>query len=314
MALSHDILFLFRQFQSRLVRSKLAMARIMGNKGLEKELRSKSLGGLHTDVVAEEDYGFLTKLEHRPCTANQYIPQNREISHGQENLNAKRQTSKETNASFPDKSVNEHVRPRNLLRASTTLGATTLGSKKTLDTKTPPQALQKMYTDIDKPPKRNIMKKLGADNEEVLILETNANSEKGMQKQRPKTVTIVTESPEVSPLPSPRQYSRRASKAADFFEEDKKIDMVELRLKAARSLDYTDRVQQFCEELEEMGSGEPHVDYYSLRLQASLGQEPAKRDLCLRGSSEDEDNREVGNVHVRSLTLPKLDLKFNDEE
>ena len=290
------------------------MARIMGNKGLEKELRSKSLGGLHTDVVAEEDYGFLTKLEHRPCTANQYIPQNREISHGQENLNTKRQTSKETNAPFPDKSVKEHVQPRNLLRASTTLGATTLGSKKTLDTKTPPQALQKMYTDIDEQPKRNIMKKLGADHKEVQKLETNANSEKGMQKQRPKTVTIVTESPEVSPLPSPRQYSRRASKAADFFEEDKKIDMVELRLKAARSLDYTDRVQQFCDELEEMGSGEPHVDYYSLRLQASLGQEPAKKDLSLPGSSEDADNREVGNVQVRSLTLPKLDLKFNTEE
>ena len=282
----------------------------MGNKNLEKELRSKNLGGLHTDIVAEEDYGFLAKLEHRPCTATQYIPPHREMARGRENMTTERQASEESSTSSEDQTAKHSI----LLRASTTVGASTTANNGSFNKTNHLQTAQNMFTNGEEQPISKALNESAIEPYPKINKATvpKAGNEPLAKKPRPKTVTIVTHIPDDSPMPSPRQFSRRASKAADFFEEDKKIDMVELRLKAARSLDYTDRVQQFCGELEEMGSGQPHVDYYSLRLHAALEEEPVKKNIIVQRSPEDGDMREVGNLNIRSLTLPILNLKFDD--
>ena len=62
--------------------------------------------------------------------------------------------------------------------------------------------------------------------------------------------------------------------------------MIELRLKAARALDYMDKVADFCGELNEMASGQPQVDWYSMRLHS---QQPVKKDLGLGNIMDDGD-------------------------
>ena len=283
------------------MRSKLAMARIMGNKATEKELRSKNFGGLHTDIVAEEDYGFLAKLEHRPCTAKQYTPPHREISRDRDKT-ISRQTSTDqiSHQSQARRSV-----PGTLVRASTTIGTMNETTKNNNQSsgKGNQQSIKTQTVEFvaEKSPNKT-------DNE-CINKSTKAQS---LDKARPKTVTIVTHTPEVTPLPSPMQYSRRNSKAADFFEEDKKIDIVGLRLKAARSLDYTDRVLQFCEELEDMASGHPQTDWYSMRLHSTVEETPDKRILNGPQIIDEGDKRAIGNVNVRSLTLPQPDWNFQN--
>ena len=304
-----NFLLLFRQFQSRLLRSKLAMARIMGNKALEKELRSKNLGGLHTDVVAEEDYAFLAKLEHRPCTATHYTPPYREISREREKRQVSREQEIETlptsNHSQSSSSARLRSAPGHLLRSLTTIGLPKEDhNKKIGESRTDAKLVCSKRSSVQQTILKGSTKGQTKENKNTISYASDTIK----TKQRPKTVTIVTRNPDTTPLPSPRQYSRRTSRAADFFEEDKKIDLVELRLKAARALDYTDKVQEFCGELEEMASGQPQADWYSMRLHS---QEPVKKDLGLSDIKEDGDSRDVGNLNVRSMTLPQLDLSFN---
>ena len=56
---------LYKRFQAKLIRSRLANARLLGQRELQRELRAKNLGGLNTDIVGQcdEDYGFLKLLE-----------------------------------------------------------------------------------------------------------------------------------------------------------------------------------------------------------------------------------------------------------
>lgn len=287
------------------------MARIMGNKTLEKELRSKNLGGLHTDAGADEDYGFLAKLEHRPCTAAQFTPPHREISRERLNEATEKQSTSKENCSNRGQ-----VSPGVLFRSSTTVGVMNKKENENTSRNDQHQAFNKhrlsKTADNDSKNSIKMQKRFIEESEENTKIGNKTNSANQMRKNetRPKTVTIITQPPDTTPLPSPRQYSRRTSKAADFFEEDKKIDLVELRLKAARSLDYNDRVKQFCEELEEMASGQPQVDWYSMRLHSTPTHENVKKYLDLPNIVEEMDKREMGNINVRSHTVPQLDLKF----
>ena len=282
------------------------MARIMGNKTLEKDLRSKNLGGLHTDVVSEEDYAFLARLEHRPCTATHYTPPYREISQKREKRMISRDSETLPLPNQRETSKSDRLRsaPGNMLRSSTTIGL----SNKDVVNSAEKKAESKLV--CSKPPSARQASLLSNTKDQTKENESKVNYEydTSKRKQRPKTVTIVTQTPDPTPIPSPRQYSRRTSRAADFFEEDKKIDMVELRLKAARALDYTDKVADFCGELEEMASGQPQVDWYSMRLHS---QQPVKKDLGLGNIMDNGDSRHVGNLNVRSMTIPQLDLNFD---
>ena len=280
------------------------MARIMGNKTLEKDLRSKNLGGLHTDVVSEEDYAFLARLEHRPCTATHYTPPYREISQKREKRMISRDSETLPLPNHKQTSTIDRLRsaPGNMLRSiglsnkNCVVNSAEKKAESILVCSKPPSARQASLIS-------NIKDQTNENESKV-----NYEYDTTKRKQRPKTVTIVTQTPEPTPIPSPRQYSRRTSRAADFFEEDKKIDLVELRLKAARALDYTDKVADFCGELEEMASGQPQVDWYSMRLHS---QQPVKKDLGLGNIVDDGDSRHVGNLNVRSMTVPHLDLNFD---
>ena len=286
------------------------MARIMGNKTLEKDLRSKNLGGLHTDVCSEEDYAFLARLEHRPCTATHYTPPYREISQKREKRMISRDRDNETSSPVNQfhSSVGNRLRsaPGNMLRSSTTIGLTNKPGPIINDIKK--SSGSQLVCSKRPPTQQTNLKGNAKDQAQGSETKPSQSNDTTKSKERPKTVTIVTHDKEPTPIPSPRQFSRRASRAADFFEEDKKIDVVELRLKAARALDYSDRVAGFCEELEEMASGQPQVDWYSLRLHSG---EPVKKDLGLANIVEETDSRYVGNLNVRSMTVPQLDLNFD---
>jgi hypothetical protein len=129
---------------------------------------------------------------------------------------------------------------------------------------------------------------------------------------RPKTVADISQwntSIPTSPT-SPKQMSRRTSKAADFFQAEEKVDMVALRLQEAKTLDFTENVHKFCEELEEMKCSRtrPDIDYYSMRLQMSLDQAHSKSLVEVPGTPEDEHARSMGNLFVKSLTLPPINF------
>ncbi|XP_076467558.1 uncharacterized protein LOC143298565 [Babylonia areolata] len=63
-----DQKILFRRFQAKLRRSKLARARLWGDKDTERQLRARDLHVMNTNCGQEEDdLEFLKKLKHQPC-------------------------------------------------------------------------------------------------------------------------------------------------------------------------------------------------------------------------------------------------------
>nr|KAG5696275.1 hypothetical protein BaRGS_019977 [Batillaria attramentaria] len=78
-ALVHSITIdqkiLFRRFQAKLRRSKIARARLWGDKDAERELRARDLHVMNTNCGQEQDdFEFLKKLEKRPCILDDETP------------------------------------------------------------------------------------------------------------------------------------------------------------------------------------------------------------------------------------------------
>lgn len=64
---------IYRRFQVKLQRSKIANARLRGDNEIEKELRSVSMRRLHSEshLMNGGDGEFLSKLEKRPYGGNE---------------------------------------------------------------------------------------------------------------------------------------------------------------------------------------------------------------------------------------------------
>ena len=393
----------YKNFQSRLIRSKLAFARLMGQKDIEKELRAKNLGGLNTDIVgsAEEEYSFLDKLEHRPCTATSIsprvaMPKRYKVKcekSVRNNLNlvknssmAKRAVSTVLNerpvSATATVQTNIKVKPSTSQRDKEIRPATTTGMRvdndftrhqeRLLNDNKDEKKIQPTDNDIDvdedkensvessnndtkqqtltpgddtniehtgdnRPStKYNAFERDGDLNEAIHAPATASdleeteeigngtkpsvvfleNLELDLEKlRRPKTVALTRQASGMSESPpiSPKLLSGRASsRASDFFQEEKKIDIIQLRLNAARAVDFTAQVKTFCESLEKTqdSRNKPTSDYYTLRLAASMKERVMSEIPDMPGTPDDENRRAVGNIHIRSLTLPDIDWNF----
>ncbi|KAK7097677.1 serine/threonine-protein kinase PRP4 homolog [Littorina saxatilis] len=67
-----DQKIMFRRFQAKLRRSKIALARLWGDKDSERELRARDLHVMNSSCgQAQDDFDFLKKLKRRPCVVDE---------------------------------------------------------------------------------------------------------------------------------------------------------------------------------------------------------------------------------------------------
>lgn len=406
---------LYKRFQAKLIRSKLASARLMGQRDVMRELRASSLGGLNTDIAgnSEEDYTFLKMLEQRPCTATSMSPRLTEPmsklkSAGKKRVagDAKDDKVEESITKPSGRSVSARARYHRQLadnfdiengacksreevdidnvkvRPATSSGArvdeeflkhqnqTRAADGKELEPSANMDYLStaienktdkvdgtqndKYSDDETSSDKSNLTEQRGSVQEDSNIInddqKANVDDQGSQDVNSPEMNAEVMDSPDAkkqsvafmdetkdegpkipdiikvtkettgiddtspsTPI-SPRQLSRKTNRGADFFSEEKKIDLVSLHLQRARSLDYSGHVQRFCEELEEMKGCEkqPRVDYYAMRLQLSQEQSVSKPLTQVPGTPEEEYRRSMGNLMVRSLTVPEVNWNFED--
>lgn len=359
---------MYTRFQARLACSKLAHARLMGQKALETQLREKSIGGLNTAIAgnADEDYAFIAKLEQRQCTSNSYTPRvpppvryvnirskskddsklekestsalqlrhcrssSARHRYGQENVHV-------TIGSQIDSvsTANKNVHASNERRTEARHVAT-VGDRLRDDFIHQQRTIKEQDRDMVNEIKNNINEKTSkSDNESLSEMESKSNDKNSIipisdnektdikpnvaflealdiGEARPRTTADVTQWNYIVPSSptSPKQCTGRSSRAADFFQADEKIDHVALRLQEAKTLDFTENVHRFCVKLEEMkcARASHDVDYYSMRLHMSLDKAPSR--AMLPETPDDENKRSVGNVFIRSLTLPQINWNF----
>lgn len=407
---------LYKRFQAKLIRSKLANARLMGQRDVMKELRASSLGGLNTDIAgnSEEDYTFLKMLKQRPCTATSMSPRLTEPmtklkSAGKKRVagDAKDNEVGESITKPSGRSVSARARYHRQLadsfeiengacksggvvmenidnvkvRPATSSGArvdeeflkhqnqTRVAEGKELEHSVNMDLRKPIENETDKvdgtqndnysddetsSDKSNLTEEKDSVHEDSNIVnddqKPNVDDEGSQDENSPEMNAEVMDSPDAkkqsvafmdetkdegperpdiikvvketigtddtspsTPI-SPRQLSRKTNRGADFFSEEKKIDLVSLHLQRARSLDYSGHVQRFCEELEEMKGCEkqPRVDYYAMRLQLSQEQSVSRPLTQVPGTPEEEYRRSMGNLMVRSLTVPEVNWNFED--
>ncbi|KAH3847967.1 uncharacterized protein LOC127873763 [Dreissena polymorpha] len=381
---------LYKRFQARLVRSKLAHARLLGQRELERELRARNLGGLNTNIAgtSEEEFLFLEKLEHRPCMASSFSPRVGIAGKGkcsdQNNHDAVEQfddntAADNTNQPVPGRSASSLARYDDLqtnakqkgdgkgvakalekeseeshlkLRPATTMGMrvddefikhklmlqAASSNKSKSDNKLSKVTLASetaMHAQLEEPVTTNCEESsseiTGSENENSEGTETGkvkglifSDQISPQEPLRPNTVAHFHGFSEdhvdqiISNLgspASPKQMDRKPSKqSADFFQEGKKVDLVSLRLKQARAHNYSEQVKKFCTDLENVSKDKksPDVDYYSMRLQLSLAHTTTRPCDRVPGTPEEENKRSVGDIFVRSLTMPHINWNFTN--
>ncbi|KAK3606397.1 hypothetical protein CHS0354_042042 [Potamilus streckersoni] len=305
---------IFRRFQNKLFRSKLSYAKLLGNKEEGRTLRHKSIGGLNSSCLdSEEDYGFLEKLERRPCTAThgerkpmEHIPNRAKervsiLNSGVESVGD--DISKGDNVLVPRgrsystdygklKDVYKEVGSSFVSHLEEIRPVTTAGISK----RTSAKKLVHLH-ERGKSADANIAK-LGKD-----ISDTSKKTHTAGESHSLKDYTEKQHRTSVS-----RQMQRRPS---SFFEDTKPIDIISLRLyeTKVRSLNFADQVKKFCEDLQQLDTGEKLVkDYYTIRIQSSIEKRRQNPLVSLPGTPEEEHRRAIGNINVKSLTVPKLVL------
>lgn len=312
---------LYKRFQNKLHRSKLAEARMWGNKELERELRAKNLHGLNSqNGDSEEDYDFLKKLEkpkpRKPKTRFS-VPQIDTII--EDVLEVMKPGKRPRSRSFSDalplqvpNTKEKAPRPNKLdiaevalaVRPSTTDGIRVGDSISDENTKT------KIQRSLSKPEKN---KKLTIESKyqnllQVPLIDTRARTCAPLVSRKVETPLPALQSRRQSTA-SPDKTKR---KSASFFEPEEKVDLVEIRLNEMKGLDYTDRLQEYYETLESCTNPEEEkLDYYTFRLQVAKQQLPKNRPLTVPGTPETEYKRHMGNVEVKSLTFRGLNLDFS---
>ncbi|KAL8581009.1 hypothetical protein ACOMHN_048043 [Nucella lapillus] len=360
-----DQKILFRQFQAKLRRSKLARARLWGDKDAERQLRARDLHVMNTNCGQDQyDLEFLKKLQKRPCLVDVDDLQLEEAKI------LSRPSSK--TAPVTDKDMEDLIRTvldeqdppptEKTLQSLSTIGrlleearlvSPSVGSDNARQAGTHSRQMQRITIQSDTVPalrknpeeetvqnKTLNRRKLQTTGREGSSLSqervTNKNQPRpktsvpkydlrpsGEDKTRPRPFTSPVRSlsrtrPNKASLKtphpasavsrtksaqssltlgtsSPGHVSRRPSQAASsMFEEQKKIDMVALRLADARSTDYTPRVSAFIQTLLDLDKKERRR---SLRPEdageASYGPKEASGG-DLQPDSDREEEKEEG--------------------
>lgn len=292
----------YKRFQEKLHRSKLAYARMYGDKEKERELRAKNLRSLNINIGdSEEDYEFLKKIQQQPEEAK--LQKNRKVK-----INV--------DAVSDDVFVKEHA-PRLRSRSFSEGNAITI-----------PVTVNAQ--DIAKRPSSA---KYGRNEESTTcfpVTTYSTNTDKNGQENNRyvsndssllKVPSIDTRPRTCSPkLPGSR--SRRNStipknngdksprRSTNLFENEERTDYVEMRLNELKSMDYASRIEHFCESLTDHKSeSNGGIDYYTMRLEASNSKVNLKEDIP--GTPDEQYQKHYGNLSVKSLTMKKINFDFS---
>ncbi|XP_061164802.1 uncharacterized protein LOC133173783 [Saccostrea echinata] len=318
---------LFKRFQDKLYRSKLCEARLHGNKETERELRAKQLHGLNTDFgSAEKDYEFLTKLQN-----------NRKRKDKKQNRQKKPPAIKVTTSKVGKNGLIDDVflEEKGLRRRSNSIteGMTSRSTGITPESSLPPpKPLERPSTTGSQPLPRQIevgVKTLPVQKYIHMNISTKGKSPENKQmhahldelpksKTRPHTcrpsllLQVTQDAPETQRMSETENHRKKSS---SFFEDEKKVDIIDLQLKAIKSLNYDDKIKEFVDALSDFVVDDiEDRDYYTLRLRAAMKEMSENRYDTVPGTPEDEYNRHVGNLELKSLTFKNINLDFSSRD
>ncbi|XP_062585566.1 uncharacterized protein LOC134247232 [Saccostrea cucullata] len=317
---------LFKRFQDKLYRSKLCEARLHGNKETERVLRAKHHHGLNTDFgSAEKDYEFLTKLQNnRKRTDKKQNKQKKPPA-------IKVTTSKVENNGLIDDVFVEDKGPRRRSN-SITEGMASRSTGMTSGSLLQPKPSERPSTTGSNPLPRQIevgVKTLSITKPILMNISTKGKSPENKlmhatldklpkNKTRPHTCKpslLLQVTQEATAKQRVSETENHRKKSSSFFEDEKKIDIVDLQLKAIKSLNYDDKIKEFVDSLNEFVVDDiEDRDYYTLRLRAAMKEMYENRYDPVPGTPEDEYNRHVGNLELKSLTFKKINLDFSSRD
>ena len=310
---------LFKRFQDKLLRSKLSQARLWGDKEKERELRARNLQGLNTELGGEEkDYDFLRKLSYNPCTRTG--PSGPCLTVRPKSSSAKpksRKTARNQIDVIIDSVFASDGQPEVRRRNSVSEGMIIRNDQsnhrsKEVDSASlgiPPVVLLVRPSTTDGHPARNNV------NSDFARVTTATGPIKPTRKER-KTKNKVSpkNDEETLKVPSESKPNKDRKKSSSFFEEEERVNVVELRLKEMKSVSYESKIKAFCDTIEDFTmDGQAHADYYTTGLQKAA-KETIRKIISVPGTPEDEYGRHLGNPEVRSLTFKPLNLDFSKKE
>ncbi|XP_069131242.1 uncharacterized protein [Argopecten irradians] len=328
---------LFKRFQGKLHRSQLTKARLNGDKDLERELRASKFHGLNVDIVnTEKDFEFLEQLKNRPTKTKLKRSSSRKSSVSPKSILSKKSAEKEMDTIIQKVFQGQNVSNTQRARSKS------FSEGVTMDTSAKTSGQHKQ-----KPPLPTFALRPATsggeryDNIEVVLPDIFLNSVKGKKKKskskqgtkssnqlqvnfendRAKTCSphllgnggsVASKSPSMSRRQSIATSQDKSSRRTSMFSKEEKVDVVQILLDRIKSVDYSPRVKDFCDSLEEQCvDGGEQSDYYNLRLKVAMQESEGYKPMPVPGTPEAEYKRHVGDVGVLSLTLKPLNLDFS---
>ncbi|OWF44275.1 hypothetical protein KP79_PYT13184 [Mizuhopecten yessoensis] len=325
---------LFKRFQGKLHRSQLTKARLMGDKDLERELRASKFHGLNVDIVnTEKDFEFLDQLKMRSKSTK----------------NSSRQNSVSPKSAISKKSAEKEMDTiiQNVFKVQSISNTPRVRSKSFSEGVTRDATITKSGQNNRKSPLPTFSLRPATsggeryDGVEVVLPDIFLKSIKGKQKKsktkqsnktnnqlqvnfendRAKTCSphllgnggsIISKSPSLSRRQSVATSQDKGSRRASMFSKEEKVDVVQLLLDRIKTEDYSSKVKEFCDSLDDQCvDGGEQADYYNLRMKGTKKESKLYKPLSVPGTPEVEYKRHVGNVNVLSLTVKPLNFDFS---
>ncbi|XP_060066672.1 uncharacterized protein LOC132546956 [Ylistrum balloti] len=323
---------LYKRFQGKLHRSQLTKARLTGDKDLERKLRASKFHGLNVDIVnTEKDFEFLDQLKTRSTKSTRRSSRQNSIS---PKHNAKNSTENEMDTIiqkvFQVQSVPNTPRARSKsFSEGVTMESPVVTSEQNYQ-KPPTFALRpatsggERYDNTEvvlpdiflKPTKEKQKKPRTKNNKSSNQLQVN------FENDRAKTCSPnllgnggfspISKSPSLSRRQSVATSQDKSSRRTSMFSKEEKVDITQLLLDRMKTVDYSSKVKDFCESLDDQCvDGGEQADYYNLRLKVAMTESKGYRPMSVPGTPEGDYRRHVGDLGVLSLTLKPLNLDFS---
>ncbi|XP_046573500.1 uncharacterized protein LOC124281610 [Haliotis rubra] len=335
---------MFRRFQMKLHRSKLGYAQMMEDKARVRELRALHLHGLNTNCgESEGDYEFLKKLEYRPCSVDEprttrSHPLSKKATSDRDIEEIIQQVMKEQSSQqirsqsasgrfVPIRGDNSRPHSGRIRTPPTSLPlrpATAAGTQ-----------VEKEFLILPSVNGETVDEKINTFVANISIETKNTTSENPVlefpsksAERRPSRVSFAQNIPRIvsgtfpestgssrrESLTTSEGRSSRRSRRGSMFEEVKKTNFQEIFLDEARSVDLSPKVKEFCDSTEAFENTylDKSFDYYAHKMQVNVEQSTKDEPPSLPGTPDLENDKFIGNTKVKSLTMPLLNLNFEE--
>ncbi|XP_041359692.1 uncharacterized protein LOC121376003 [Gigantopelta aegis] len=332
---------LYKRFQTKLHRSKLAYAQMWGNKDRVRALREKHMHGLNTNCYDnEEDLEFLKRLHQRPCvrsgtTRTRQGRQPEDLTNRDMDLLIRAVLDEQGAALKTSGSMKLPARPRSRPASArldakkhfTTRPATATGTRvdeeylvlPSIDGETTDD---KIHSYVESISFENDRRKT-PDSHHASVEDRSRVS---FVQTRPLTASVVRLTPDkesrnervksAHAQPSFRRGGNRAQlRRGSLFGEQIKPNLVEQYLSEVKYKNYESRVKEFCESLAPFESKDLNLvaDYYASKFSTTAYSNLKDHIATVPGTPREEHEKYIGNTSVKSLTMQLLNLEFDKE-